>query len=147
MADPLSATGSITGIVSLGLMVCQGLISYYSCWVSQDDEIDHIVRKTQDLQNMFEVLQGPLQRLTTEHNSARSQVENSIRSCERSIDQLSKFLEKCKPVKTASALPEKLRDLRRKALFPFRKDALDQLRNALDDLLGNLSFALQVLQL
>ena len=39
MGDPFSVAGSAVGVISLGLAICQSLISYYGSWKAYDDEI------------------------------------------------------------------------------------------------------------
>lgn len=147
MADPLSFAASVAGIISLGLVVTRGLTEYYGRWASQDEEISHLVRRIQDLQSILEVLEEPVEKLSSQHAAARSQVEKCVRSCDDNIKKLEATLDKCKQHAPPSSLREQLRELRRKASFPFRKDTLDQTRSHLDDVQGSLDLALQALQM
>lgn len=56
MGDPISAAGTAVGIISLGIQVCQSLISYYDRWKSFDDDIAQIQGKLDGLKETLENL-------------------------------------------------------------------------------------------
>ena len=37
MADPLSISASVAGLVSLGLTVCSGILQYYGAWKGSEE--------------------------------------------------------------------------------------------------------------
>ncbi|KAL2222433.1 hypothetical protein M432DRAFT_586457 [Thermoascus aurantiacus ATCC 26904] len=61
MTDPLSVTSGAVGIVSFGLSVCQGIISYCGSWKDRDQEISSILNKAGGLRQTLQVLENFLQ--------------------------------------------------------------------------------------
>lgn len=61
MSDPISLAGTAIGVVSLGLSVCQGLISYYSTFRDCPRDAANMLEKLEGLKDVLEVLEGVLQ--------------------------------------------------------------------------------------
>ena len=56
MGDPFSSASSAIGVLSLGLTVCQGLITYCSQVKSFKQEIDDVVGKANGLKGVLKAL-------------------------------------------------------------------------------------------
>ena len=145
MTDPISLTGTAVGIVSLGLTVCQSLVSYYDSWKSHDEQVKEAVARIEELENVLDVLSGRLARLPSNHEVS-SQVQTLTVSCKASMKKLEDIFEECRKTGNPSTLKEKIQAQRRKALFPFKKDTLESIKATSRDIIGVLNIALQTLQ-
>lgn len=56
MSDPISVAGSALGVVSVGIQVCQGLLSYYNAWRSYNSQISHCYNTIEGLNATLENL-------------------------------------------------------------------------------------------
>ncbi|KAM0126209.1 hypothetical protein ACHAO1_010206 [Botrytis cinerea] len=143
MADVL---GTAVGVVSLGLQVSQGIVSYYSAYRDQAEEIDGIAQRTQALHTTLKHLQASLRSLHSNHTSAVTLVAATVASCEDNIKTLETTLQKCQhsvPVGTR----EKIYSLGKKAIFPFRQATIQRLENIVGKLQANVDMAIMALQL
>ena len=145
MTDPISLTGTAVGIVSLGLTVCQSLVSYYDLWKSHDKQVKEAVTRIEELENVLDVLSGRLARLPSDYE-ASSQVQTLTVSCKASMKKLEDIFEECCKAGNPSTLKKKFQAQRRKALFPFKKDTLESIKATSRDVIGVLNIALQTLQ-
>ncbi|PVH79597.1 hypothetical protein DL98DRAFT_655347 [Cadophora sp. DSE1049] len=147
MADPFSAAGTAVGIISLGLQVSQGLITYYSHFKAHDEEIAYIVRKSQALQSLLQALDGPLRKAEAERGNVSMQVRCSVVACEAGLKRLLVAAEKYGISSIPATIEDKLRALRKRALYPFKRDNLDELNITLEELIRSLQLALDILNL
>ena len=146
MAEPLSVAGSAVGVVSLAITICQGVLSYYNSWDTQDQNIIDAKEKIESLRNNLLALREILPKISSS-SAIAAQVEHCVLSCEEGTARLEKFLEKCLKNPAPLTLRDRLRDCRQRAIFPFRQSSLDSLKEIVRDLEGNLGTALQVLRL
>ncbi|KAL2838808.1 hypothetical protein BJY01DRAFT_237329 [Aspergillus pseudoustus] len=130
MTDPFSISAGVVGVVSLGLTVSQGFLSFYRPWTTFDEEIQHFSGKLEGLQNIPSVLEGFI----------LNEDEFDLAS-----DQYEKLLDKCKS--TDCSLFVKKHDwLRlRRAAYPFKKETLVTLSQTVSGLQDNLNLALQLM--
>lgn len=152
MGDPFSAAGSAVGIVSLGLQVCQGIITYYSRWKDYTAETRSTYESVEQLRGIFDALRVTLESNPLENGSVAEKVRSSIEMCEGGILTLRKRLEKIR----INHSEEELRNLniRRKLevqgkrlIYPFRQGTLGKLRDAVLELRDNLIPALHALNM
>lgn len=146
MADPFSVAGSAVGVLSLAITTCQGVLSYYNSWDSQDQNISDAKRKIERLRSSLSALEEVLPKLSSSPVIAAN-VEQSVLCCKEGTVRLEHFLEKCRKNPAPLSLIDKIHDFRKKAIFPFRQSSLDSLREIVRDLEDSLGTALQVLQM
>lgn len=72
MADPFSVAASAISVASLGIQVCQSLLSYCVDYKSYDDTVGSLCRKIEGLRSTLEICEEALQKpgLTTSRASA-----------------------------------------------------------------------------
>lgn len=78
MADLASLAGTAVGVISLGIQVCQGLVSYYKNWKSFDDDIAHLYAKIDGLRITLENLEHTLPKLRHLNANIMIDVEEKI---------------------------------------------------------------------
>ena len=146
MADGFSIAGSAVGVLSLAITTCQGVLSYYSSWEHQDQNISDATGKIERLRSSLTALEEILPKISSSSTIAAN-VEQCILSCKEGTWRLEQFLGKCRKNPAPLSRIDKFRDCRQKAVFPFRQSSLDSLKEIVQDLEHNLSTALQVLHL
>ena len=65
MADTVSVAGSAVGVISLAITTCQGVISYYDSWETQDQNISDAKRKIERLQSSLSALEEILPKISS----------------------------------------------------------------------------------
>ena len=143
----LATAGSLVGLISLSIQSCQGLTSYYSVWKAYDEQIGHTHRSLDELRITCENLERELQRITQYQEPPVQQVVRLIASCQEGINNLRHALQQCRSVQIPDSLTAKVKLYRDRALYPFKKQTLQRLKDTVHDIQGNLSSALQILQL
>lgn len=147
MSDPLSIAGSAVGIISLGIQVCQGLISYLQSFKAQDQDIQESLSDVQTMVSILYSLKGILPKV-----DKRSSETPAIRRClaesEEKLREIQQFSVKLRGTES----PEhdvlgKMDNARRSLLYPFREGKLKSLCQALKGLLQHLSLGLNITSL
>lgn len=147
MSDPFSAASGAVGIISLGLQVSQGLITYCSQFKAFDEDVAHISRKAEGLRGVLQVLEKQLRKSESENAPVPAQVRSAVVACEDGLQKLQQMIKKYGNTEPGEKLEDKVRILKKRVLFPFRCDTLFGLRATLDGLQANLDSAVQVLSL
>lgn len=138
MADPTSAAGFAVGVISLGIQVCQGLVSYYADWKSRDDDIDRILDKLRGLGETLENLKSEILKLQDSNAKEIKDVNTKILSCDAGIHRLQTVLNKC----CSSPSANSVHNFFQKTIYPFKKATLQELDASVKDLQGNLDTGL-----
>ena len=142
----MDVASSAVGIASLGIEVCQGLLSYYNSWRAYKSDIATACQCVHDLRQTFELLEGTLHR--QELDSARvKRAEECLGSCTDALSDLEKTLQKIHSYPSPSGLQEKLHSGFQRLSYPFRESTLVKIREIVSELREHVSLALQVLQL
>lgn len=143
MADP----ASVVGVISLGIQVCQGLVSYYESWKSFDDDIAHLHASIGGLKTTLENLEHTLPKFRNSNANLVTDIEKKIISSAHGIHQLEKVLTKCQSSISANIVQQKGYRIVQKTFYPFKKATLQEVRNQVIDLEHNLEISLHCLTL
>jgi hypothetical protein len=138
MADPLSAAGFSVGVISLGIQVCQGLVSYYADWKSRDDDTDRTLDKLRGLGKTLDNLRQEILKLQGSNAKEVEDVNRKILSCEDGVHRLQAVLYKC----CCSPSANSVHTFFQKTLYPFKKATLQELNASVRDLQSNLDTGL-----
>lgn len=150
MADPLSITSGIAGILSLGIQVTQSLINFYIAYKDQDSDLAKMTRNLKDLQGIFRSLESAVQSPSQSRDNAQKQllqeVDEITKTCQEIIIELqaecTKFDDKSS---SATGFKHRAKAAGRRVTYPFRKSTLQKLEEDIGELRENLSLALNVL--
>ena len=142
----MDVASSAVGIASLGIQVCQGLLSYYNSWKAYKSDIATACQCVDDLRQTFELLEGTLHQ--QELDSARAKrAQECLGSCTEALSDLEKTLQKIHSYPSPSGFQEKLHSGFQRLSYPFRESPLVKIREIVSELREHLSLAIQVLQL
>jgi hypothetical protein len=142
----MDAAGSAVGIASLGIQVCQGLLSYYHDWRSYHDDIASVYDKVSSLERTLTLLKESLSKPSLD-TKRKARVNESLLSCRSSMQALEKRCAKLQAAAHSSGLREKTASVTKRALYPFKASTLAKVSETVNDLLDQLSLAVQALQL
>lgn len=147
MAD-FSTAASAAGVISLGIQVCQGLVSYCNAWKSYDEDISNAAEKLTGLRLTLETLRDILPKVESSNSSALpvlQAVYRQISSSNIGLDSLHAALTRFQSYGSPTSFRESLRKFKQQSLFPFKKDSLKELQDTVTGLQANLGSAVQVL--
>ncbi|KAK1573827.1 uncharacterized protein LY79DRAFT_593711 [Colletotrichum navitas] len=147
MSDPLSVTGSVVGIISLGLQVTQSLYNYYAAIDTQYSDVTHTARKLESLLEILNCLQTHLdgRKVEVDGTHVLDNIESTIKQCEECIQELQEESRKFER-EPVDGIRTAIRATGRRLAYPFRESTLKKLDEDIDELVIHLSLALQLLQ-
>lgn len=146
MADPFSVAASAISVVSLGIQVCQGLLSYYSDYKSYDDTVGSLCTKIEGLQSTLEICEGALQKPGKPISNASANVTKSIGACKDNLSSLQTTLDSCKNISKPQGFRASIHDYGQQTLYPFRKSNILRLQSKVAELQDIVHTALLTLQ-
>ena len=142
----MDAAGSAVGIASLGIEVCQGLLSYYDHWRSYDADVSSTYASIDDLSRTLALLKASADSDELDEEK-KDRVKRCLYSCEESLIRLSEKSRKLRKHGQPEGFRKKTRAELQRAWYPFRASTLVKLREIVADVLERLKLAVQVLQL
>ena len=131
--------GTALGVVSLGIQVCQAIGWYYNEWKDCAQEVRHAIQSVENLQKTLSTFPCILADDQIDRN-VKSSVKECVQACGDGIKQLDLERKKFEN-------PSKVKQGLSRGLYPFRGSTLAKLKELVGDLLGQLTLALQVLDI
>jgi hypothetical protein len=141
----MDVAGSAVGIASLGIQVCQGLLSYYDTWKSYDSDISSTYDAVTDLSKTLTILKTTLQEEVDRERVG--QVDTCVKGCEDALLKLDEKRRSLQEYSRPEGLRQKMRSGLQRFWYPFRRQTLAALKGSVTDVQERLKLALQVLQL
>ncbi|KAL4800367.1 hypothetical protein BDV19DRAFT_384193 [Aspergillus venezuelensis] len=131
MSDPFSAAASAVGCISLGLQVCQHLVTYCQAYKSYDDDIKRISTTAQGLKQPLKDLRDVIEETQVTNPELATDLGEKALGLQGRIDNLKATINK---FRLATDNPAgKVKVHLNKAVYPFRRGTL---REILADLNG-----------
>jgi pantothenate kinase type III len=144
MADPFSATGSVVGIVSLGITLCSGIISYIDDFKSAKNKAEQITSEVEHLSDVLELLENIVGKASA--SSTVSVTRAGVVACATAIGQIRDRLEKYNRSKQPG-IRACLRNIKDRLCLPFKQADVFYWKNVLRDVQQSLHTALIALQM
>lgn len=143
MADPLSATASVVGILAFGLSSCKQILDFYESARGSRDDARALCESTEALAKILTLLQNLIDQPGGD-SEATTAVREHIAACSAGLNCLKKKLDKIQNVG-----PDRgMRALYLAMQYPFREKTIMKLQNIVtQELMGHLSLALSALNL
>lgn len=147
MSDPLSVAGSAVGIISLGIQVCQSLISYLQSFKGQDHDIQDSLNEIQIVISILYSLKGILPKVD-KSSSETPAIRRCLAESEEKLREFQQLSLKLRGTqRSEDDVLEKMDNARRALLYPFREAKLKSLCQSLKGLLQNLTLGLNITSL
>jgi hypothetical protein len=147
MADPLSVAGSVVGIISLGIQVCRGLVSYLRLIQGRQQEIASHLREVHSLASVFHVLNDALPSLARYRRGDAVVIGQCLLDCKEQLVDLQLLILKLRGPPNPSDVKRMMKQAGRAVLYPFREGELAAIHRSLQSLNQNLSLAINIASL
>ena len=141
MADPISISSGVAGLVSLGLTVCSGISQYYVSWKDSEKDTARLRESLDTLTKTFTLIKRRISG-STFNREAVDRVTESLVACAGAIDRLNEKLDKLRCTKPGIVSVQFKR-----SLYPFHTKTLEKLQGIVDALQTKLGLALQALNI
>ena len=148
MADPLSVACLAAGLVSLGLQVCGGIITYVDALDCREQDIASVRQQHHSLQITLRVVETSLSQLPRDHQEAAAAAHDCLDVCQAKLKGLESLVAELASSNSPSTSRRgKIRHQSKKLLYPFSRVKLEQLETRLQSANATLQLALQALGL
>ena len=150
MGEPLSIAAGTAGIVSLGLQVCGGLITYCKAWRHHDKNIAEALERLTDLDLTFKALDEIIvvvETLDDDTTDSLRVARDKIYSCTANMNKLHSILVECESISQPAGVFDKIHNVRLRSTAFFNKDRFQGLRNSITDTQHKLGTAMEILRL
>ena len=148
MAEALGVAGSIVGLVSLGIQISQGLLTYYESWKNSNSTISYMYVSLENLSKTLEIIKDAIQSPKRYDKSTVEYVEEHISHVRSALQELDDQLKRVRAENIPNAGTRAvMRKHVRKLLYPFKEETLNSIQRVVAEARFNLDLGLQVLQL
>lgn len=144
----MDGASAVAGLLSLAITLCKSLVGYCQDWASQDGEVQHAAQQLTDLQHTLRLFEGPISQLHSGSTATAAAHLSMLKShLEEGGRKLQAILDSCQTGQATSGIKEKIQRNAKKALYPFKKPKIEEIKHAVDELRANLALANDGLQL
>lgn len=155
----VAAVSAITGILSFGLQICNGLVEYYSSYRDSDDAVHSMLDAASELTKTLALISSRLADIGEIPEDTRSKVEECVFACHRSLGKFQKKLDKVKAEPAGSSPAEamsqnknskweaKFNRAQRRFLYSFKESTIIKLKELCNDCRNELQVALKILSI
>lgn len=142
----MEATGTVVGVLSLGIALCDGIIQYCRAWKHQDDDVRALRELATGLRNVLQDFERWLQRQPNLDPTLVSGVRNSLQACNNQISNALGVSDKYATGQTTRKRG-KVKDMIQRLKFPLERNVLGELRDIMVAFRGNVDIALNLLDM
>lgn len=151
MGDPLAVAGPVTGLLSLGLQVSGGIITYIDALDCREAEIASAKRQNDTLQTLLKAVNASLISLQRDQPAVTLAVQPCVDACNDELKKLgelvAKLAPKPPPPSGGGSQRSKWKGRGDKLRYPFSRPKLQQLEERLRNANASLQLALQTVEL
>ena len=147
MADPISALGTAVSVLSFGVQVTQGLVSYCKAYQDHSEDLKEINAQATREEDTLSQLKDALLLLPTGHEKEIDLITRCIDGAGDVFKDLDQKVRKYDKAASKRKTEAKSRDVLQSALYPFRKQKVQKLQDKLDRIGRIRKEALQILHL
>ena len=139
--DPISISGTVVGVISLGIAVCSGIAQYYSTWKHREQECASLLGSLDRLTTTLALIEQKLTGSTFDPETVEN-VTKAIIDSSGPIHELKRRLQKLKDPNS-----NKFATKIRMTLYPLKATTLQKLKNNIVEVRDSLSLAVKCLQI
>jgi hypothetical protein len=136
--------GTALSIVSLGITICDGVITYCSALKDRKEDVRSISERSTQLQGILQSLQTWLHDRPILHSSKADTVIGCVQACLGHIDEILKLCANHSP-SAATDIKSRLLHVKRGLQFPFQKETLKNLEYQIGTFRENVKLAVMLL--
>ena len=128
----MDVAGSPVGIASLGIQICQGLLSYYHSWRDYDADVSSAYDTVDDLSRTLALLKASLDSDELDEEE-KDRVKRCLHSCEDSLTKLSQRSQKPRKYGQRERVRQNAWAELQRGWYPFRVGTLAKLRDSVSN--------------
>ncbi|KAI0864842.1 hypothetical protein F4860DRAFT_510599 [Xylaria cubensis] len=148
MADTLSVTGVVLGVISLGLQVAGGLSDYLDAVRGRTEELNSVKQHAAEMKDLLLTIKDLFPQLENDWPAPTTLIKRHVKSCDTEINALYALLsELSQPAPSSSSIRLKLAEQKKKLTYPFNRSHVSRLEKRLTKVNGALQMVLQVTEL
>ncbi|KAK4183852.1 hypothetical protein QBC35DRAFT_392978 [Podospora australis] len=144
MADPVSLAATAVGIVSVGLRVCEGLAKYLRAVGGSQQEIANDLKRIQSLVQILYSTNDILTHIDQQQWHDSANLRSCLQDCEIQLQHMQRLVLDLRGPAELDETKKRLQDAGRAILYPFGGKEVISIRRNLQDLLTNLTLALNI---
>lgn len=141
-----AVAASAFGVITAGIQVCQGLISYYDSWKECHQDIANTAETIATFSGILETVLAVLEKRVEKGARLNKQIDGIVSQCKKHMDTLSMELGKFERYPQSTELRSRIQSQFRRLYYPFREGTLAGLRDTVQDARSNLLSTLVVAQ-
>ena len=148
--DPISIPAGTAGIVSLGLQICSGLVTYCKAWKSHDRDVEKALERLTNLRLTLESLDKILLACDIDDDDTADNfrtARDKIYSCTANLNTLNSILIELESIGQPAGVLDKIHNVRLRSIALFNKEKFRRLQDSVQDTQLKLDSAMQILQL
>lgn len=132
--DPFTlATGS-AGLLSTGITISHGLISYCRSYRSREENLSGLQHNAERLKTQLQLLENRQQATSLIDQDSRDVMNQCISTCNKCLVELEQLSKKYTPPSTGSSLRGKSQAFSRRLRYPFQKEKFESFRQQMHEL-------------
>ena len=147
MSDPFSVISSAAGIISLGITVSQGLLTYYSAWNGWEDDVRNAVADIEEIHKFLTLLHPRIVKLTANQADLVNQSHSVTSRIVAAVKELEAIRDECQAVPSSDGKRHRLQNFSRRSLYPFKQSTLRNLRDAVRQARDGLTSLISLVQM
>lgn len=132
--DPFTVVTGSAGLLSTGITVCHGLISYCRSYRSREEDLSGLQHNAEQLKTQLQLLENRHETAPSKDQNFRDAMHECITTCRKCLIDLGQLSEKYSPPSTGSDPRSRRQVLSRKFRYPFQKAKFESFREHIHDL-------------
>ncbi|KAH8649903.1 hypothetical protein BX600DRAFT_502266 [Xylariales sp. PMI_506] len=146
MADPLSVSGLVTGIVSLGLQVCGGVLDYLDALKCRTQEIAAAKRYVQNLEILIQAIKSSSARAQSQDAAVNTALRTCLESCDMQLKALDSLIGELTGANTTiTDWVQRAKQQKKKLSYAFDRTKVARVEARLSPAIDALQIAIQTL--
>ncbi|KAF7553586.1 hypothetical protein G7Z17_g3485 [Cylindrodendrum hubeiense] len=130
--DPLTAMTGAAGLASLGITICDGLLTYCRNYRARNDDLLLLGQQAERLRTFLRLLEERQQGQAT-GSDLKSSINECLGACGQCLQELNNFSDKHSQQAPFSSLKSHGRSVIRKFQYPFQKDTFEFFRRQMHE--------------
>ena len=143
----MDAAGTIVGAISLGITLCDGIVTYCHAWKHQDDEVRTLKELCVSLKALLQPIEDGIKRSQSIDPNIVGKLQVTLDQCTKHAEAVISFTKPYLPAAADPTWKMKAKDLAQRLKFPFEKKTLEELKDIMIAYRGNVEIALSLIEL
>lgn len=122
--DPFTAVTGAAGLASLGITICDGLMTYCRNYRARSDDVDALNQRAERLRTLLRLLDDRQQGAAT-NSAVKSSINECLGACELCLQELGTFSTRHTQTPPNSTLKSHGKSAIRRLQYPFERNMVE----------------------